>query len=235
MRPHIYSSALAVSVLALCACSYGANAATISITSQDYTGNAPLEGTPTPASSSGIFSQSVTGSISGVELSPYAFNTGSGADGSAAATSAPYSVLDAGGSSSAATATYNVGSSTFTFLWGSPDPYNEIAFYTGANGTGSLIDVVGGETTYYDGTNLACFSSTCGDTLFDLVTFTVSSGTIGSVVLTDTGTAAFEYGISATPLPAALPLFASGLGAMGLFGWRRKRKTKRTILALTDA
>jgi len=27
-----------------------------------------------------------------------------------------------------------------------------------------------------------------------------------------------------TPLPAALPLFAIGLGAMGLFGWRRKRK-----------
>ena len=28
----------------------------------------------------------------------------------------------------------------------------------------------------------------------------------------------------ATPLPAALPLFASGLGALGLLGWRRKRK-----------
>jgi hypothetical protein len=27
-----------------------------------------------------------------------------------------------------------------------------------------------------------------------------------------------------TPLPAALPLFATGLGAMGLLGWRRKRK-----------
>lgn len=26
------------------------------------------------------------------------------------------------------------------------------------------------------------------------------------------------------PLPAALPLFASGLGALGLLGWRRKRK-----------
>jgi hypothetical protein len=26
-----------------------------------------------------------------------------------------------------------------------------------------------------------------------------------------------------TPLPAALPLFASGLGALGLLGWRRKR------------
>ncbi len=29
---------------------------------------------------------------------------------------------------------------------------------------------------------------------------------------------------TATPLPATLPLFASGLGALGLLGWRRKRK-----------
>jgi outer membrane lipase/esterase len=29
----------------------------------------------------------------------------------------------------------------------------------------------------------------------------------------------------ATPLPAALPLFATGLGALGLLGWRRKRQT----------
>jgi hypothetical protein len=27
-----------------------------------------------------------------------------------------------------------------------------------------------------------------------------------------------------TPLPAALPLFATGLGALGLFGWRKKQK-----------
>ena len=31
---------------------------------------------------------------------------------------------------------------------------------------------------------------------------------------------------SATPLPAALPLFATGLGALGVLGWRRKRKAK---------
>jgi plastocyanin len=30
--------------------------------------------------------------------------------------------------------------------------------------------------------------------------------------------------VTPTPLPAALPLFASGLGALGLLGWRRKRK-----------
>jgi hypothetical protein len=30
--------------------------------------------------------------------------------------------------------------------------------------------------------------------------------------------------VSAVPLPATLPLFATGLGALGLLGWRRKRK-----------
>jgi hypothetical protein len=30
---------------------------------------------------------------------------------------------------------------------------------------------------------------------------------------------------SPIPLPAALPLFATGLGALGLLGWRRKRAT----------
>jgi hypothetical protein len=32
--------------------------------------------------------------------------------------------------------------------------------------------------------------------------------------------------VTPTPLPAALPLFAGGLGALGLFGWRRKRKAQ---------
>jgi hypothetical protein len=33
-------------------------------------------------------------------------------------------------------------------------------------------------------------------------------------------------GVNETPLPAALPLFATGLGALGLLGWRRKRKAQ---------
>ena len=33
-----------------------------------------------------------------------------------------------------------------------------------------------------------------------------------------------EQGLASTPLPGALPLFATGLGALGLLGWRRKRK-----------
>jgi hypothetical protein len=35
-------------------------------------------------------------------------------------------------------------------------------------------------------------------------------------------------GVSATPLPAALPLFATGLGALGLFVWLRKREAQAT-------
>jgi len=32
--------------------------------------------------------------------------------------------------------------------------------------------------------------------------------------------------IEFTPVPAALPLFATGVGAMGLFSWRRKRRAR---------
>jgi hypothetical protein len=39
----------------------------------------------------------------------------------------------------------------------------------------------------------------------------------------------FNYSVAAdptTPLPATLPLFGGGLGALGLLGWRRKRKAQ---------
>lgn len=32
--------------------------------------------------------------------------------------------------------------------------------------------------------------------------------------------------VNATPLPAALPLFASGIGGLGLLGWRRRKKAR---------
>ena len=36
--------------------------------------------------------------------------------------------------------------------------------------------------------------------------------------------------LSQTPLPAALPLFAGGLGALGLLGWRRKKKAAASVV-----
>jgi hypothetical protein len=228
-------SKIAIGTLALTALAGNANADSISITSQNFVGNAPIEGTPTPASTTGLF-QNVTGSFPSITLSPYAFNTGPGPDGSAAANTVQYSVLNLGGSSSLATAVYNINDTSFSMVWGSPDIYNEARFYSGANGTGSLIDVVGGATTTnYNGTNLACYGTVCTQTLFDLLTFTDTGGLIGSVILADTGQAAFEYTIipndrqfSSTPLPGAIWLFASGLG---ILGFAKRRKQSSTLSA----
>jgi hypothetical protein len=35
--------------------------------------------------------------------------------------------------------------------------------------------------------------------------------------------------VTTTPLPTALPLFGTGLGALGLLGWRRKRKAQMVV------
>jgi hypothetical protein len=43
-------------------------------------------------------------------------------------------------------------------------------------------------------------------------------------IYTGTGASFAEVPVGTTPLPAALPLFATGLGVLGLLGWRRKRK-----------
>jgi hypothetical protein len=68
------------------------------------------------------------------------------------------------------------------------------------------------------------------------VTFAVASGYIGSVLLADAG-AAFEYGltetpdpVAATPLPAGLPFFVTGIVGLGLLVWRRKRKARASLL-----
>ncbi len=222
--------ALVVSFAALCAFPYGAQATTVGfveITSEVYTGNAPVEGAPAPLSSPAPvnFIQGITGSVTDVNLSPYAFNTNG-------TTNTPYNVIDAGSPGSLGSAVYNVGATTFQLLWGSPDSYNQVAFYTGAAGGGSQLITVtlaalptlSGD--YYTGQDLSCG---CTGTFFDLVTFTLVTGPggptdIGSVVLSDTGQAAFEFGVSQTPLPAALPLFAGGLGLVGLLAQRRKRR-----------
>jgi hypothetical protein len=62
------------------------------------------------------------------------------------------------------------------------------------------------------------FDENLNDTFLITLALSDPSGFIGSVN---------EYvvvGSGATPLPATLPLFASGLGALGLIGWRKKRK-----------
>jgi hypothetical protein len=207
----------------LWAFSQGASADIVSIEDETFMGNAPVTvGSPEgnvplnsvmPVSTSGNFLQSMTGSASGVILSPYANNT----DGNAGA---PYSVLGAGnGNGVTGSATYNIGNYAALLLWGSPDPYNVVQFFSGRDGTGNSLGT-------FNGADLACFNTLCHDAGFDLVYFsTEATGediNIGSVVLSNSGSPAFEFGGPIEePLPPAIYLFGSVLG--GAF-WLSRRK-----------
>jgi hypothetical protein len=79
--------------------------------------------------------------------------------------------------------------------------------------------------------NHADFSNN-GETAEDRFYGFSNSAGIARLVISNTGGGIeidhVQYGLLAVPgevpLPAALPLFATGLGALGLLGWRRKRK-----------
>jgi hypothetical protein len=66
-----------------------------------------------------------------------------------------------------------------------------------------------------------------GDLIFDRGT----QGSVGSILRGLNGDSPGTWSVSTTPIPAALPLFASGLGAMGLLGWWRKRKNGAPLSA----
>jgi hypothetical protein len=62
-----------------------------------------------------------------------------------------------------------------------------------------------------------------GPFAFAFTSDTSGSWCIGTGCLSDAGTNGV-WSLNPVPLPAALPLFATGLGALSLLGWRRKRK-----------
>lgn len=117
-----------------------------------------------------------------------------------------------------------------------------LTFYLGADITGVgtySIDACGGSTCQTSSVNIATASSGPPNNSWTLETldFTATSGsTLISLLGTDSGGVQDYIGLdnvnlvdngpAATPLPAALPLFASSVGALGLFGWRRKRKAQ---------
>jgi hypothetical protein len=122
-----------------------------------------------------------------------------------------------------------------------------LTFYLGAeiNGVGTYsIQACGGSTcqTFSVVIATATSGSPQNSWTFETLDFTaISASTLISLLGTNSGgvqeyigldnVSLVDTGVSATPLPAALPLFASGIAAMGLFGWRRKRKNAAVVAA----
>jgi hypothetical protein len=217
---------LAATALALCAFTYGANAATVTDSTMPIGPDVNLQ--PNSVSGTGNFNGAQLGSVGDKTTSPYDNSTSF------------YSVLDYGGSTTGPeeSALFVVptagGATTLDMLWGTPDSYNSLSFYTSNNGTGTAIQT-------FTGTQIAALLGVkTGVNGTSSIQF-LSSVDFGSFVLLDNpGQAAFEYSVSSisgggststTPLPAALPLFAGGLGLIGMLSRRRKQKGSAALAA----
>jgi hypothetical protein len=106
---------------------------------------------------------------------------------------------------------------------------NFITFY--ASGAGGGMSAGDGQTDIQSSTLLFDLSGAplyTGDEsspVFVLGTYILTNIDPNKDPYTDTLT------ISATPIPGALPLFASGAAGLGLLGWKRRRKKAETIPA----
>jgi hypothetical protein len=108
-----------------------------------------------------------------------------------------------------------------------PEPVTAVGVFFNVNPNSGNYDLrtpVGNVSTgssTYD-TSTFVFDGITSTTAFTTITFLSENASVGSYNIPE-----IEY--AATPLPAALPLFAAGLGAMGLVGRRRSRKNAAPV------
>jgi len=161
-------------------------------------------------------------------------------------TSAPPSLFPAPGEVIAqypgATVTFSIPAHTFSISSGIAEVKDAItvdvdSFFAFQPGT--LVSTVSGHSLFlgfgveFISSSMSLYSSTNLPTQINLADFSsavmaivqddyLGSGRVGHSVLDFDITNLSE--VSSTPLPATFPLFATGLGALGLLGWRRKQK-----------
>jgi hypothetical protein len=118
--------------------------------------------------------------------------------------------------------TFNGSNNELTIVWGSPNDNNPaatntVSFYSGANGTGSLIGKVLASDLYSNFSNI----NNTQDPGF-LVSFATPE-TFGSVVFT-TGSSDFEF--AAVPEPSTWAMLGIGFAGLGLAGYKRTRRNR---------
>jgi hypothetical protein len=189
MKPFLLAGA---ATIALCA---GAQAAVIdaTVTYVPFTGAGSYFA---PTTTSSTLTELGRSGSDGSSTSPFSDDT------------TPYDVVHANGTATFGPATgsgsFGTGSGSFTFLWGTPDTYNTLNFFSGSalvatatgtgDGSGSFVATVNGLPS------------------FDSVQF-------------QSGADAFEFAaVSAVPLPASLPMFGGAVLALGVVGYRLRRK-----------
>ncbi len=117
------------------------------------------------------------------------------------------------------TANFASGINSLNLLWGSPDTYNTITFYSGLNATGTSeayspgSGPLAGLTPTQTGGTLVSFSTT---SVWDSVTF-YTSGNSFEFAATVPGTPVF------TPEPATVTLLGGGLLMVGVGALRRRK------------
>jgi hypothetical protein len=98
-----------------------------------------------------------------------------------------------------------------------------LSFFSAANATGSNLFTITGDQLLIQTYGHDQVRFDFGNELFQSVLLSTNSNAFEFANLQTFGGPAPAAAV-ATPLPAALPLFVSGLGALGFVGWRRKKK-----------
>jgi hypothetical protein len=127
-----------------------------------------------------------------------------------------------------------VNASSLQVSFGNNGKWVEFVFTVSANQSDNLSIVAQGNDTVnfnYESfispsTYESGLSGTDASTPFSLAYAGGVSGTTYDVYIDDNVDPTVEVALRATPLPAAFPLFAGGLGMLGLFGTRKRRKAR---------